>query len=104
MNTIGKIGEWVQISSVVLTTEERAPQVPEDTGQTPLVMWVKGYLLEEAEIGEEVTIETVTGRQTKGTLVKINPVFSHSFGNYIPELTAIHRLLDSELKGEVAND
>jgi len=97
-------GEWVQISSIVLTADERAPQVPADTGQTPLVMWVKGYLLEAAELGEEVTIETVTGRHTTGTLVRIQPSFTHSFGKYIPELTDIHRMLTSELKGESSND
>lgn len=94
-----KKGEWVQISSVVLTADQRAPQVPEDTGKTPLVMWVKGYLQEDAEIGDEVKVETVAGRLTKGTLVKERPVFNHSFGNYIPELTEIHRMLDSELEG-----
>lgn len=95
-----KKGEWVQISSVVLTAEQRAPQVPEDTSETPLVMWVKGYLQDDAEIGNEVTIKTVSGRFTKGTLVRVKPIFTHSFGNYIPEITEIHRILDSELKGE----
>ncbi|MBG9982097.1 2-amino-4-ketopentanoate thiolase [Aerococcaceae bacterium DSM 111020] len=93
-------GEWVQISSRVLSADQRAPQVPEDTSRTPLVMWVKGYLLEEAEIGDEVTIETVTGRQTSGKLVEIQPKFTHSFGDYIPEITEIHKMLASELKGE----
>jgi len=80
--------------------EQRAPQVPKDTAQTPLVMWVKGYLKEDAEIGDEVTVKTVSGRLTKGTLIKERPVFTHSFGEYIPELTKIHQILDDELEGE----
>ncbi|UUX33502.1 2-amino-4-oxopentanoate thiolase subunit OrtA [Fundicoccus culcitae] len=100
-----KKGEWVQISAVVLTAEQRAAQVPEDTKATPLIMWVKGYLLEEeAEVGQEVMIETVTKRRVGGTLVQVNPVYTHSFGRYIPEITQIHQLLADALEGGAEND
>ncbi|MEL7655211.1 MAG: 2-amino-4-oxopentanoate thiolase subunit OrtA, partial [Bacillota bacterium] len=57
-----KKGEWVRIHKIILQPSERAPQVPEDTKLVPLEMWDKGFLQEDANIGDEVTIETVTGR------------------------------------------
>jgi len=82
-------GQWAQVSSVVLRPEERAPQVPDDTKKTPLVMWVKGYLNQDSEMGAECEITTVTGRVVKGVLEDVEPVYIHNFGKYIPELDAI---------------
>jgi len=82
-------GSWVQIHNIVLTAEERAPQVPEDTGKVPLEMWAKGFLLQEAEIGEQVEIETVIGNKYQGELVDEAPAYDHSFGKAIPELLKI---------------
>ncbi|NYB75393.1 2-amino-4-ketopentanoate thiolase, partial [Sedimentibacter hydroxybenzoicus DSM 7310] len=42
-----KKGEWVLIHRNVLEPSERAPQVPDDTKQVPLEMWIKGYLQED---------------------------------------------------------
>lgn len=84
-----KKGEWVQIYSIVLKPEERAPQLPEDTKKVPLELRVKGFLLEDARIGDEVTIETVIGRRVSGKLEKVNPRYEHDFGNPIPELLRI---------------
>ena len=84
-----KKGTWVEISKIVLPAGERAPQVPEDTQQLPLEMRVKGFLLEPAILGDEVEIETPTGRRLRGTLREINPAYSHSFGAPIPELSTI---------------
>ncbi len=84
-------GEWVRIHKIILEPEERAPQVPEDTRKVPLEMWVKGYLQADAEIGDEVVIETVTGRMETGTLVEVDPAYGHSFGSFIPELLTIDR-------------
>ncbi len=39
-----KINDWVIIHNIVLTPEERAPQVPEDTKKVSLEMWVKGFI------------------------------------------------------------
>ena len=85
----GKKGQWVQIHNVVLKPADRAPQVPDDTKQTPLVMWVKGYLKADAEIGKECEITTVTGRTVKGILDEVEPCYSHDFGKYVPELDII---------------
>ena len=75
---------------MVLAPEERAPQVPEDTKQTPLMMWLKGFLIDdEAKIGDEVSIKTLSGRITRGKLVEINPRHIHNFGDPVHELLEI---------------
>lgn len=84
-----KRGDWVNIYNMVLTLEERAPQVPEDTKKVPLETWVKGFIKQDAEIGDEVAIETITGREVRGKLVEVNPSYSHSFGNTVPEVFKI---------------
>lgn len=86
-----KKGEWVRIHKIILQPSERAPQVPEDTKLVPLQMWVKGFLQEDANIGDEVTIETVTGRIETGTLIEVNPHYEHDFGKFVPELLAIDK-------------
>lgn len=94
-----KKNEWVQVHSVVLTTEERASQVPDDTKSVPLEMWVKGYLTKDAEMGDLVTVKTVTGRLVEGKLIQVNPTFRHSFGEFIPEILEIDRTVRKELFG-----
>jgi len=80
-------GDWVSIHVVVLTPEERAHAVlPEDTQKVPLEMWMHGYLCEDAEIGDTVQIITRTGREASGRLLEVNPCYTHSFGDHIPEL------------------
>ncbi len=86
-----KKGEWVRIRKIVLTPEERAPQVPEDTRAVPLELWVKGFLLTDASPGDTVEIETVTGRRETGELTEVNPSYPHDFGRFIPELLQIDR-------------
>jgi hypothetical protein len=82
-------GSWVEIHDVVLEAGERAPQVPQDTQRVPLQMRVKGFLSAPAAIGEQADIETLSGRQLRGTLVQVNPAYTHSFGAPIPELSTI---------------
>jgi len=80
-------GDLVQIHRVILTPEQRAPNVPEDTKAVPYEMWLKGFLLdEEARIGDTVRIETFIGREFSGTLVAVNPVYDHDFGKPPVEL------------------
>jgi len=96
---MAKKGDWVIIHAIVLTEEERAAQVPEDTRQVPLETWVKGYLQEDAEIGSDVIIKTVSGRIETGKLVEVNPAYQHSFGKFIPEILEIDRRLHEALYG-----
>jgi hypothetical protein len=86
-----KKGEWVRIHKVILAPAERAPQVPDDTKQVPLEMWDKGFLQTDAEIGDVVTIETVTGRNETGELIEVNPYYEHDFGKFVPELLKIDK-------------
>jgi hypothetical protein len=82
-------GAWVELHSIVLAPEERAPQVPEDTRGVPLELRVKGHLVEAAELGSEAEIVTVTGRRLRGTLDAIDPAYAHGFGAPIAELLAV---------------
>jgi len=83
-------GEWVNIHKIILTADERAMNIPEDTKKVPLEMWVKGFLVENsASIGDKVSVRTITGREETGNLVDINPTYRHSFGEFIPELLQV---------------
>ena len=79
-------GDWVRIHSVILQPGERAAAVPEDTKQVPLEQWTKGYLQENAALGEQASVVTRTGRLVTGTLVDEAPHYTHSFGDFVPEL------------------
>lgn len=86
-----KKGTWVEIYRVVLDKDERAPQIPEDTKQVPLEMKVKGFLAEDAVVGQDVSITTPIGRTLTGKLTEVNPAYTHQFGHPIPELSPIGR-------------
>lgn len=77
-----KVGTWVEVERVVLNPEERSISIPEDTKETPLKMWIKGFTLRECNIGEYVQIETIIGRKEEGILVKVEPNFNHGFGTF----------------------
>lgn len=82
-------GTWVEIHRVVLPAGQRAPQVPEDTQRVPLEMRVKGFLVEDARIGDEAEIETAAGRRLRGTLSDASPAYRHGFGPPVPELVGV---------------
>lgn len=84
-----KAGNLVQIYHVLLHSGRRASQVPDDTKKVPLELKVKGFLLADALLGDEVEILTVTRRKLKGTLIDSNPSYEHKFGKVIPELLQI---------------
>ncbi|WP_455543394.1 2-amino-4-oxopentanoate thiolase subunit OrtA [Intestinibacter sp.] len=84
-----KKNDWVIVHSIILTSEQRAPQVPDDTKKVPLEMWVKGFIQSDANIGDEVEIKTITGRNIKGKLVQVNPYYTHDYGKCVPELLQI---------------
>ncbi len=95
-----KKGTWVQLHSVVLEPGERAPQVPEDTARMPLEMWVKGWLLADADLGQAAQAKTRTGRIVSGTLIKENPGFDHNFGGFVPELLQAQESILKAARGE----
>ena len=86
---MSKKGDWVLLKNTILEPGQRAPQVPEDTSRVPLVQWVKGRLVADAQMGQLARAITRTGRQVEGTLVEAAPAYHHSFGQFIPELLEV---------------
>lgn len=84
-----KAGTWVEIEKILLTPEQRAPTLPEDTKKVPYVLKVSGFLLEDADLGASVRIRTLIGRELEGRLTTVNPSYAHSFGKVVPELLTI---------------
>lgn len=82
-------GTWVEIHTIILLPGERAQQIPEDTQAVPLEMYAKGFLVDEATLGENATITTAAGRRLTGTLGAENPPYDHGFGAPVPELSVI---------------
>ncbi len=82
-------GTWVEIHSIVLSADQRADHIPQDTRCVPLEMRVKGFLVGNAALGDQVEIATVAGRRLRGTLAHVNPSYAHGFGPPIPELQRI---------------
>ena len=83
---MAKKGDWVRIHSIILTPEQRSSAVPEDTKSVPLEQWTKGYLHADTVLGESAKVTTRTGRIVSGTLVDESPHYTHSFGDFVPEL------------------
>jgi hypothetical protein len=94
-----KKNSWVQIKKVILKPEERASNLPEPTKLVPLVMWVKGFLQENSELNSEVLIKTLTGRNESGILICENPSYMHTYGEFLPEILEIDRIVKTELFG-----
>ncbi len=84
-------GDWVEIERVLLEPADRSTNLPEDTAAQPLMVWVKGFALAGAALGDELPVETMTGRTVTGRLSAINPGYFHTFGKPAPELTHVGR-------------
>ncbi|MDF1566853.1 MAG: 2-amino-4-oxopentanoate thiolase subunit OrtA [Spirochaetaceae bacterium] len=85
-------GERIRIRKTVLEAEERSERIPEETRRTPMVMWVKGSLIDEnGAVGDMVTVETDTGRRVAGELLDEAPSWNHGFGIQVPELDVLAR-------------
>lgn len=91
---MAKKGDWVRVHAVVLKAADRTAKLPEDTKKVDLEMWTKGFLQEDnAEIGDQVTVQTAVGRLEKGELIEVNPYYTHSYGKFVPELIQIDKQL-----------
>ncbi|MDO8881181.1 MAG: 2-amino-4-oxopentanoate thiolase subunit OrtA [Coriobacteriia bacterium] len=91
-------GDWVEIERVLLEPSERASGLPEDTAAQPLRAWVKGFALEGGLIGDEIGVETMTGRIVRGHLSAVAPGYTHTFGTPSAEIVSIGR----DLRARVA--
>ena len=92
------VGEWVEVERVLLEPAERASNLPPETASKPLLTWVKGFAAGDAGLGDEVTVETMTGRTVTGRLSAINPGYFHTFGQPIPELPHVGADLRARLE------
>jgi len=94
---------WVLIRTDLLTPEERSLSLPEATRRVPLRMWIKGTLLEAAEVDGIATVRTVTGRVVSGRLIEDNPSYSHDFGRDCPELRKIREIVRDAMQNAEAD-
>ena len=90
-------GDWVEVECKLLDPADRSKNLPPETAEKPLMMWIKGFAQGEAGMGEELTIETMTGRKVTGALSAVNPGYFITYGNPIPELTHVGRDLRAQL-------
>jgi 2-amino-4-ketopentanoate thiolase alpha subunit len=90
-------GDWVEVERTILDPSQRSKNLPPETAEKPLLMWVKGFALADGALGEEMTVETMTGRRVSGTLSAVNPGYYHTFGDPIPELVHVGRDLRDQL-------
>ena len=90
-------GDWVEVECRLLDPADRSKNLPPETADKPLTMWVKGFAQGEAGRGEELTIETITGRCVTGALSAVDPGYYITYGPPIPELTHVGRDLRRQL-------
>jgi hypothetical protein len=79
-------GDWVELERVLLEPAERSSNLPPETADKPLKVWLKGFARSGAAIDDTLTVETMTGRPVTGKLSAVNPGYFHTFGRPIPEL------------------
>lgn len=92
-------GSWVEIENCILKSEERSSNLPEDTRNTDLTMWLRGFLMNaSAEIGDEVIVKTLSGRAVSGKLCNTQPRHQYDYGDTIVELIEIGEELKEALK------
>jgi hypothetical protein len=90
-------GDWVEVRYVLLAPADRAINLPADTAAQPLLVWIKGFARGGATEGEELDVETTTGRTVTGVLTDVNPGYAHTFGRPAPELVRVGRDLRARL-------
>ena len=91
-------GDWVEVSYVLLEPADRSANLPPETAEKPLVVWVKGFARTAASEGESLEVTTMTGRLVTGVLTDVNPGYTHTFGRPAPELTHV----GADLRASVA--
>ena len=91
---------FVRIRRTVLQPSERSPHLPEDTKKVPFKMWVKGFLQEEADLFDIVTVKTTTGRFETGRLKEANPPYKHGYGDFVPEILTLRDIIRNDMYGD----
>lgn len=90
-------GDYVVIELLILPSAERAPSLPEETRELDLLARTKGFLQEDARVGDTVTIKTMTGRDMTGTLLAVDPAATHTYGPPDEALLSIQQQVRSLL-------
>ena len=93
-----KKGSLVKIKQVILKKEQRTGKIPKDTKNQDYLMFVKGFLQYDAEIGDKVKVTTMIGREIVGTLIENEPEYNHSYGKYISEFKHINTNIENTKK------
>lgn len=96
-NATAKKGDWVEVQIVLLEADHRSEAIPADTSNVPYLARVKGFLVNDATVGDRVAVETVIGRTVEGTMTGINPPYGHDFGRPVQELLPVGNELRSLL-------
>lgn len=91
---------YVRIRRTLLKPNERTAHLPEDTKKVPYKMWVKGFLQEDADCFDIVTVKTITGRLETGRLKEANPPYKHTYGDFVPELLTLREIIHNDMDGE----
>jgi hypothetical protein len=86
MSVIPK-GTWVEVERTFYSAGTRLPSRPLDPALVPSrLLRVSGFLLEDAELGQQVKIRTILGKIHLGKLRIQSPSYGQSFGHTAPEL------------------
>lgn len=93
-------GTYVRIRRTLLEPTERSKNLPLETKKVPYKMWVKGYLLEEADLFDIVKIKTITGRIEAGRLKEVEPPYKHSYGDFVSEMLIMKDIILNDMYGE----
>ena len=93
-------GTYVRIRKILLNPNERSDNLPKETKQVPYKMWVKGYLLKEADLFDLVSIKTITGRTESGILKEVETPYKHNYGDFVPELLKVTNIILSDVYGD----
>jgi hypothetical protein len=85
-------GTWVEVERTLPDTNRSGFRRPLDPPKAPsYVVRISGFLLEDAELGQQVKIRTIMGKLHTGKLRIQSPSYGHSFGHTVPELLKIGR-------------
>ncbi|QMS85162.1 2-amino-4-oxopentanoate thiolase subunit OrtA [Candidatus Xianfuyuplasma coldseepsis] len=93
-------GTYVRIRQTVLQPQERSTHLPEETTKVPFKIWVKGYLQEDADLFDIVTIKTPLGHTFTGRLKEANPPYRHTYGDFVPEILKVREIIHTDLWGD----
>lgn len=99
MQELVKAGEWVEIEFTIIPAISRSSKLPVDTQKVDFKTRIKGYLIDDAQIGQEVTIQSILNRELRGRLIAANPPFPATFGSPVRELMEVGKEIEALLAG-----